>query len=75
MGECRGGIRSPGEVHLLHGVSEPLREAPVGVGRGRVYLPVGDILPGMAYLIRRLLENTTNASLSLAPVPLQSRDA
>ena len=57
-----GGL-PPGEVHLLHGMSEPLQEALIGLGVPvRVYLPVGDILPGMAYLIRRLLENTANAS-------------
>jgi RHH-type proline utilization regulon transcriptional repressor/proline dehydrogenase/delta 1-pyrroline-5-carboxylate dehydrogenase len=30
--------------------------------RVRVYAPYGDLLPGMAYLIRRLLENTANSS-------------
>ena len=35
------------------------------VGRGqrvRVYTPYGAMLPGMAYLVRRLLENTSNES-------------
>jgi len=26
----------------------------------REYAPVGELLPGMAYLVRRLLENTAN---------------
>ena len=30
--------------------------------RVRVYTPYGAILPGMAYLVRRLLENTSNES-------------
>jgi RHH-type proline utilization regulon transcriptional repressor/proline dehydrogenase/delta 1-pyrroline-5-carboxylate dehydrogenase len=30
--------------------------------RVRVYLPMGEMLPGMAYLVRRLLENTSNES-------------
>ncbi len=30
--------------------------------RVREYAPVGDLLPGMAYLVRRLLENTSNES-------------
>ena len=30
--------------------------------RVRVYVPVGRLLPGMAYLVRRLLENTSNQS-------------
>ena len=30
--------------------------------RLRVYAPVGDLMTGMAYLIRRLIENTANES-------------
>ena len=30
--------------------------------RVRVYLPVGELLPGISYLIRRLMENTSNTS-------------
>src|SRR5439155_23657597 len=30
--------------------------------RLRVYAPVGALVPGMAYLVRRLLENTSNES-------------
>ena len=30
--------------------------------RVRVYCPVGDLVAGMAYLVRRLLENTANES-------------
>src|SRR5262249_45819974 len=30
--------------------------------RVRVYTPYGQLLPGMAYLVRRLLENTANTS-------------
>ncbi len=51
------------EIQMLHGMAEPLRRALVESGeRVRVYLPVGDLIPGMAYLIRRLLENTSNVS-------------
>jgi RHH-type proline utilization regulon transcriptional repressor/proline dehydrogenase/delta 1-pyrroline-5-carboxylate dehydrogenase len=28
----------------------------------RTYCPVGDLVAGMAYLVRRLLENTANES-------------
>ena len=28
----------------------------------RIYCPVGDLVAGMAYLVRRLLENTANES-------------
>ena len=30
--------------------------------RVRIYTPYGELLPGMAYLVRRLLENTSNDS-------------
>ena len=30
--------------------------------RLRVYMPYGELIPGMAYLVRRLLENTSNDS-------------
>ncbi len=51
------------EIQMLHGMAEPMRHALVERGeRVRVYLPVGDLIPGMAYLIRRLLENTSNVS-------------
>ena len=38
--------------------------SPAG-GRVRVYTPYGAMLPGMAYLVRRLLENTSNESFLL----------
>lgn len=51
------------EFQMLYGMGEPLcRELKKMGYRIRVYLPVGDLLPGMAYLVRRLLENTSNVS-------------
>ncbi|MFQ5413884.1 MAG: proline dehydrogenase family protein [Phycisphaerae bacterium] len=51
------------EVQMLYGMGDPLKTAMVRLGRCvRVYAPVGDFMPGMAYLIRRLLENTSNDS-------------
>ena len=51
------------EVQVLHGMAEPLHGAVRDLGvRTRVYVPVGDLVPGMAYLVRRLLENTSNES-------------
>jgi RHH-type proline utilization regulon transcriptional repressor/proline dehydrogenase/delta 1-pyrroline-5-carboxylate dehydrogenase len=51
------------EIQMLYGMAEPIRRAIIQNGqRVRVYLPVGDLLPGMAYLIRRLMENTSNTS-------------
>ena len=49
------------EFQTLFGMAEGLRGAVGDMGyRTRVYLPVGQVIPGMAYLVRRLLENTSN---------------
>jgi RHH-type proline utilization regulon transcriptional repressor/proline dehydrogenase/delta 1-pyrroline-5-carboxylate dehydrogenase len=51
------------EVQMLYGMGEPIRRAVIENGaRVRIYLPVGRLLPGMSYLIRRLMENTSNTS-------------
>ncbi len=51
------------EVQMLYGMADPVKEALVSMGqRVRVYTPYGELLPGMAYLVRRLLENTANDS-------------
>ena len=51
------------EFQALYGMAEPFRKAMLRTaGRVRLYCPYGDMLPGMAYLIRRLLENTANES-------------
>ncbi len=51
------------EFQMIYGMAEPLQAAVVERGRRvRIYSPVGEILPGMAYLVRRLLENTSNES-------------
>jgi RHH-type proline utilization regulon transcriptional repressor/proline dehydrogenase/delta 1-pyrroline-5-carboxylate dehydrogenase len=48
---------------MLYGMGEPIKDVLVGMGRRvRVYTPYGQLLPGMAYLVRRLLENTANES-------------
>lgn len=48
------------EVQTLAGMAEPERLAFRDLGyRVRVYAPVGELVPGMAYLVRRLLENTS----------------
>ena len=50
-----------GEYQMLFGMAESLRESVVQSNlRMRVYTPVGELIPGMAYLVRRLLENTAN---------------
>lgn len=51
------------ELQVLYGMSGPLPDALASLGRRvRVYTPYGQLLPGMAYLVRRLLENTANES-------------
>ncbi|KAF5408218.1 MAG: 1-pyrroline-5-carboxylate dehydrogenase [Candidatus Udaeobacter sp.] len=53
--------RSRFEFQLLYGMAGPIKRALVDMGyRVREYSPVGDLLPGMSYLVRRLLENTSN---------------
>jgi RHH-type transcriptional regulator, proline utilization regulon repressor / proline dehydrogenase / delta 1-pyrroline-5-carboxylate dehydrogenase len=51
------------EIQMLHGMGEPVKNAVRKLRlRLREYTPVGDMIPGMAYLVRRLLENTANES-------------
>jgi RHH-type transcriptional regulator, proline utilization regulon repressor / proline dehydrogenase / delta 1-pyrroline-5-carboxylate dehydrogenase len=49
------------EFQMLYGMAKPIRRALVQLGqRVREYCPIGELVPGMAYLVRRLLENTSN---------------
>jgi RHH-type proline utilization regulon transcriptional repressor/proline dehydrogenase/delta 1-pyrroline-5-carboxylate dehydrogenase len=51
------------EFQMLYGMAEPIRRALEKMNlRVRVYTPIGELLPGMAYLVRRLLENISNES-------------
>jgi RHH-type proline utilization regulon transcriptional repressor/proline dehydrogenase/delta 1-pyrroline-5-carboxylate dehydrogenase len=51
------------ELQMLHGMAEPIKNALKKMGfRVREYTPVGELIPGMAYFVRRLLENTSNES-------------
>lgn len=51
------------EIQMLYGMAEPVKKTLVDMGyRLREYAPVGELIPGMAYLVRRLLENTSNES-------------
>ncbi|MEP1059358.1 MULTISPECIES: L-glutamate gamma-semialdehyde dehydrogenase [Cyanophyceae] len=51
------------ELQVLYGMADKLAKAIVAKGyRVRVYCPYGELIPGMSYLIRRLLENTANSS-------------
>jgi len=51
------------EFQMLHGMADALKTTLANRGRRvRAYVPVGEMVPGMAYLVRRLLENTSNES-------------
>jgi RHH-type proline utilization regulon transcriptional repressor/proline dehydrogenase/delta 1-pyrroline-5-carboxylate dehydrogenase len=58
-----GGAPGDVEFQVLRGLGDDLGHALAAVGlRVRAYCPVGDLVAGMAYLVRRLLENTANDS-------------
>jgi proline dehydrogenase len=58
-----GGEDGDLELQVLRGLGDPLQAAIAAQGlRVRTYCPVGDLVAGMAYLVRRLLENTSNES-------------
>ncbi len=49
------------EFQALYGMADELKSALLQSGRRvREYCAIGDLLPGMSYLVRRLLENTSN---------------
>jgi RHH-type proline utilization regulon transcriptional repressor/proline dehydrogenase/delta 1-pyrroline-5-carboxylate dehydrogenase len=55
------------ELQILRGLGDDLGHALARQGfRVRAYCPVGDLVSGMAYLVRRLLENTANDSFLAA---------
>jgi RHH-type proline utilization regulon transcriptional repressor/proline dehydrogenase/delta 1-pyrroline-5-carboxylate dehydrogenase len=55
--------KSSYELQMLFGMADAEKEALVELGtRLRIYMPYGELIPGMAYLVRRLLENTSNDS-------------
>lgn len=58
--QSRGISKNDYEIQMLYGMSQG--EGKVLLDRGhqvRIYVPVGDMIPGMSYLVRRLLENTS----------------
>ncbi len=63
------------ELQVLRGLGDELQDALASLGmRVRTYCPVGDLVAGMAYLVRRLLENTSNESFlaeQASGVPLE----
>lgn len=63
MAESRGLPASAIEIQMLYGMAEPIKKSLIKMGyRLREYATIGELIPGMAYLVRRLLENTSNES-------------
>jgi RHH-type proline utilization regulon transcriptional repressor/proline dehydrogenase/delta 1-pyrroline-5-carboxylate dehydrogenase len=59
LGLTRGEL----ELQMLYGMADDVKQVLVESGhRLRVYMPFGELIPGMAYLVRRLLENTADDS-------------
>ncbi|MFM8413302.1 MAG: bifunctional proline dehydrogenase/L-glutamate gamma-semialdehyde dehydrogenase, partial [Planctomycetota bacterium] len=63
VAEALGLDRRVVEMQMLYGMGDAEKEAVTAAGwRMRVYMPYGELVPGMAYLVRRLLENSSNDS-------------
>ncbi|MCX6366585.1 MAG: proline dehydrogenase family protein [Armatimonadetes bacterium] len=63
LAEAKGVPPRTVEYQVLFGMGEPIGRALAAQGeRVRTYVPFGELLPGMAYLVRRLLENSSNDS-------------
>ncbi|MEW8028440.1 MAG: proline dehydrogenase family protein [Candidatus Thiodiazotropha sp.] len=64
LADRTGRSRDEYEFQMLHGMSDALE--PLITDRGltmRLYLPFGELLQGIAYLVRRLLENSSDQSI------------
>ena len=63
LAEALGLANDQLEFQLLYGMGEAIHAAIVERGYPvRIYTPIGELIPGMAYLVRRILENTANES-------------
>jgi RHH-type proline utilization regulon transcriptional repressor/proline dehydrogenase/delta 1-pyrroline-5-carboxylate dehydrogenase len=64
--ESRGGEPADLELQVLRGLGDELADGLSRLGyRVRIYTPIGDLVAGMAYLVRRLLENSSNEGFLL----------
>ena len=64
------------ELQMLYGMADDLKQSLVALGYPlRVYVPYGETLPGMAYLVRRLLENTSGQTILDSGMGKVERDA
>lgn len=63
VAESLGASKDAVEYQLLYGMGDAIQGAIRQLGFPvRVYTPLGELIPGMAYLVRRILENTANES-------------
>jgi len=61
--ESKGSDKNAIEFQLLYGIGEPLMQSLRKMDfTPRMYMPIGDPVWGMAYLVRRLLENVSSQS-------------
>ena len=61
--EAKGLTKQDFELQMLYGMAAPIARAFSKKGYlVRLYTPIGELIPGMGYLVRRLLENTSNES-------------
>ena len=66
MAEAAGLAPESVEHQTLYRTAEGTSRALAALGRvARDYVPVGELLPGMAYLVRRVLENSSQAGFLL----------
>ena len=64
--ERSGGEPRELELQVLRGLGDELADGLARLGyRVRIYTPIGDLVAGMAYLVRRLLENSSNEGFLL----------
>lgn len=63
LAEDAGAGKDGFEFQMLYGMGAALCSAIIGMGyQVRLYTPFGEVLPGMAYLVRRILENSSSQS-------------
>jgi RHH-type transcriptional regulator, proline utilization regulon repressor / proline dehydrogenase / delta 1-pyrroline-5-carboxylate dehydrogenase len=61
--ESKGLEKKDFELQMLFGMADPIADTYARLGYlVRLYAPLGELLPGMGYFVRRLLENTSNES-------------
>lgn len=61
--EAIGVSKNNFEIQVLYGMADPIAQAFTSEGfLVRSYVPLGELIPGMGYLVRRLIENSSNES-------------